>query len=60
MHKAIVARGLACYLEKPPTLWPDELAQMIATDADARFATNVGFNFTIEPARSRWIWKARR
>lgn len=51
MHKAVVARGLACYLEKPPTLWPDELAQMIATDANAPFATNVGFNFTIEPAR---------
>src|SRR5947209_8700164 len=30
MHRAVVERGLACYLEKPPTLYYAELDEMIA------------------------------
>jgi predicted dehydrogenase len=52
MHRAAVARGLPVYLEKPPTLWWEELETMIATDARATRATEVGFNFITEPARA--------
>ncbi len=51
MHRACVERGLAVYLEKPPTLDPTELEEMIACDAGASQATLVGFNFIIEPPR---------
>jgi predicted dehydrogenase len=51
MHRACVERGLAVYLEKPPTLWWEELEEMITMDAKAPRATEVGFNFTTEPAR---------
>lgn len=51
MHRACVERGLPCYLEKPPTLDPQELEAMIATDEAARFRTNVGFNYLYQPAR---------
>lgn len=51
MHRAIVERGLAVYLEKPPTLDPRELEQMIATDAKAKVPTLVGFNFITEAPR---------
>jgi predicted dehydrogenase len=51
MHAAAAALGLPCYLEKPPTLDYAELEQMIATDARARKASLVGFNFIIEKAR---------
>ena len=51
MHRACVERGLAVYLEKPPTLDPEELERMIATDAAAPRPTLVGFNFIIEPSR---------
>ncbi len=51
MHRACVERGLAVYLEKPPTLDPEELERMIATDDDAPRPTLVGFNFIIEPFR---------
>lgn len=50
-HAACVARGLAVYLEKPPTLWPPELEEMIARDNAAPFATHVGFNFVGDPFR---------
>ena len=43
-HRACVERGIACYLEKPPTLNPDELERMIAVETRARRATQVGFN----------------
>jgi predicted dehydrogenase len=51
MHRACVGRGFAVYLEKPPTLWWNELEEMIAADARAARATEVGFNFISEPAR---------
>jgi predicted dehydrogenase len=51
MHQACVERGLAVYLEKPPTLDPSELEAMIAVDRAAAVPTAVGFNFIIEPAR---------
>jgi predicted dehydrogenase len=49
MHAEVVGRGLAAYLEKPPTLDPLELEEMIARDAAAPVPTLVGFNFTTEP-----------
>jgi len=51
MHRAGVERGIAVYLEKPPTLDHRELEQMIATDRAAKKTTLVGFNFIIESAR---------
>ncbi len=51
MHRAGVERGLAVYLEKPPTLDPRELEAMIETDRSARVATLVGFNFIGEVER---------
>jgi len=51
MHRACVDRGLPVYLEKPPTLWWEELESMISTEARAPRATEVGFNFITEPAR---------
>jgi len=51
MHQVCVSRGLAVYLEKPPTLDPDELEQMIAVDATAAIPTWVGFNFIRDPIR---------
>lgn len=51
MHGACVERGLACYLEKPPTLYWRELDEMLEVEKSARFATNVGFNFIVESAR---------
>ena len=50
-HRACVENGIACYLEKPPTLDPNELEQMIAVERGARFATQVGFNFISQPWR---------
>ncbi|HEU5078531.1 MAG TPA: Gfo/Idh/MocA family oxidoreductase [Opitutaceae bacterium] len=52
-HRACVERGLACYLEKPPTLDPRELERMIATEATARRATQVGFNHIGQAWRQR-------
>ena len=51
MHKACVERGLAVYLEKPPTLDYAELEQMLEVEAKARKMTNVGFNFIVEKPR---------
>lgn len=51
MHRACIGRGLAVYLEKPPTLDWRELEEMIALDMTAPKRTNVGFNFIIEPQR---------
>lgn len=50
-HRACVERGIACYLEKPPTLDPEELEKMIATDIAAKYATQVGFNYIYLPYR---------
>lgn len=51
MHRAGVERGIPVYLEKPPTLDPDELEAMIACDSRAAKATLVSFNFIIEKPR---------
>ncbi len=51
MHKACVDAGIACYLEKPPTLDESELERMIQVDQRAHRKTLVGFNYIIEPAR---------
>jgi predicted dehydrogenase len=51
IHKAAVQRGIACYLEKPPTLFWRELDAMLEVEKHAKFATNVGFNFIVETAR---------
>lgn len=51
MHRAGVERGIAVYLEKPPTLDHRELERMIDTDRAAKKTTLVGFNFIIERAR---------
>ena len=51
MHRACIEKGLAVYLEKPPTLDYQELDAMLAVEATAPHQTNVGFNFIIERAR---------
>jgi predicted dehydrogenase len=51
MHRACVERGLACYLEKPPTLSWRELDDMLRVEQAAKFSSNVGFNFIIEAER---------
>ncbi|MFB3881560.1 MAG: Gfo/Idh/MocA family protein [Armatimonadota bacterium] len=53
MHAACVERGLAVYLEKPPTLDIAELERMLAVEARAQKLTNVGFNYIIEQPRRR-------
>jgi len=49
MRAAGVERGLAVYLEKPPTLDYRELEAMIETEQTATKLTNVGFNLIVEP-----------
>jgi predicted dehydrogenase len=51
MHQACVECDLPVYLEKPPTLWWEELEGMISIEAHAFRPTEVGFNFITEPAR---------
>lgn len=51
MHAECVRRGIACYLEKPPTLDPFELESMIEHDAKARFPSQVGFSHIVESWR---------
>jgi predicted dehydrogenase len=51
MHRACIERGLGCYLEKPPTLIPEELEAMIEAEAGAKFQAQVGFNFIVEQGR---------
>jgi predicted dehydrogenase len=53
MHAACVERGVAVYLEKPPTLDIAELERMLAAETRARKLTNVGFNYIIEEPRRR-------
>lgn len=45
MHEELVRRGIACYLEKPPTLDPEELGRMLEVEKSARTPTHVGFFF---------------
>jgi predicted dehydrogenase len=51
MHKACVERGIAVYLEKPPTVNYAELDEMLQVDSKAKKATMVGFNFIVEQSR---------
>ncbi|CAN5696877.1 Gfo/Idh/MocA family oxidoreductase [soil metagenome] len=51
MHRTCVERGAACYLEKPPTLNPVELASMIEVDRIARKQTHVGFHLLHQSER---------
>lgn len=51
MHAAVIEKGLAVYLEKPPTLDLAEFERMLAAEQKAVKQTNVGFNFIIEPVR---------
>ncbi|HWD38632.1 MAG TPA: Gfo/Idh/MocA family oxidoreductase [Fimbriimonas sp.] len=50
-HRIAVQAGVACYLEKPPTLWWPELQSMIEVDSQAGKQTQVGFNFVGDPFR---------
>lgn len=50
-HRACVEHGIACYLEKPPTLDPLTLEEMIAAEASAKKSTQVGFNYISQPWR---------
>jgi predicted dehydrogenase len=51
MHRACCKRGLAVYLEKPPTLNYKELESMLRAEKAAPKLTSVGFNYIIEPTR---------
>ncbi len=51
MHRACVERGIAAYLEKPPTLDIAELQEMLAVEGSAIRKTNIGFNYIIEEPR---------
>ncbi|MGE5550136.1 MAG: Gfo/Idh/MocA family protein [Bacteroidota bacterium] len=51
MHRACAERGLAVYLEKPPTLDWMELEEMLAVEGRARLLTNVGFSYIVDPQR---------
>lgn len=51
MHRACVERGLAVYLEKPPTLDYRELEDMLAVEERAEKSTMVGFSFIVETPR---------
>lgn len=51
MHRACVERGLAAYLEKPPTLDYAELDEMLRVEERAVKLTNVGFSFIVDRQR---------
>jgi len=53
MHRACVERGLAVYLEKPPTLDYAELDEILLVEARAERLTNVGFNYIVETPRQQ-------
>ncbi|HEY0866524.1 MAG TPA: Gfo/Idh/MocA family oxidoreductase [Fimbriimonas sp.] len=53
MHEMAVRHGVACYLEKPPTLWWPEYLEMLEVEDRAARKTQVGFNFVIDPMRRR-------
>ena len=45
MHRSLLEKGIACYLEKPPTLDPAEFSEMLESERSARTPTHVGFLF---------------
>lgn len=51
MHEALVRDQIACYMEKPPTLDPQELQEMLNVEKNAAIATNVGFAYVDMPDR---------
>lgn len=51
MHQALVEAGIPCYLEKPPTLDPEEFERMVEVESHAASPTNVGFCFVHDHAR---------
>jgi predicted dehydrogenase len=51
MHRACVELGLPVYLEKPPTLDPEELEEMIQVDQRQVKRTSIPFNFIAEATR---------
>jgi predicted dehydrogenase len=51
MHRFCVDLGLPVYLEKPPTLDPEELEEMIQCDERQAFKTHIPFNFIVERPR---------
>jgi predicted dehydrogenase len=53
MHRACIERGLAVYLEKPPTLNYQELDEMLEVEARAEKLTQVGFNHIVEGERRK-------
>lgn len=53
MHRACVERDIPCYVEKPPTLDPQELEAMIELDAKAKKQTQVGFSYLAQPYRKQ-------
>jgi predicted dehydrogenase len=51
MHADCARRGLAIYLEKPPTLDYTELGRMLGVEQGVQKLTNVGFNYISDPLR---------
>lgn len=52
-HRRVIELGKACYLEKPPTLWWPEFQQMLEVEKQAKWQTQIGFNFVGDPFRRR-------
>jgi predicted dehydrogenase len=50
-HRQVVEAGIACYLEKPPSLWSPEYRLMLRAQESAKKKTMVGFNFVGDPMR---------
>lgn len=51
MHRDCIDLELPCFLEKPPTLFWEELEEMIEVEARSKVDTFVGFSYLIEPQR---------
>lgn len=49
MHRDVLAAGFACYLEKPPTLDPTELEEMVKIEAASPRASFIGFSHLFRP-----------
>ena len=45
MHEVFVRNRAACFLEKPPTLDPEEFQRMLVVEEQAVVPTNVGFGY---------------
>ena len=51
MHATLVKQEIPVYLEKPPTLYPVELEQMLQVEKLAKIPTTIGFNYIHEDNR---------